>query len=136
MNGMLEHANISVKDVDEAVRFFTTAFPHWKVRGTGGEPPAHWVHLGTDDQYLCLGAPDNHDSRTQGHRGYGVNHIGFVVDDADAVRQRLLDAGFNEGFKADPNESRKRVYLKTSDGMEVEFVQYYSDDPAIRNKYE
>ena len=85
MNGMLEHANISVKDVDEAVRFFTTAFPHWKVRGTGGEPPAHWVHLGTDDQYLCLGAPDNHDSRTQGHRGYGVNHIGFVVDDADAV---------------------------------------------------
>ena len=51
----LEHANLSVRDIHEMIRFLQTAFPEFRVRGEGiTRDGAHWVHVGTDDTYIAL----------------------------------------------------------------------------------
>jgi hypothetical protein len=70
------------------------------------------------------------------HHRPGYNHVGFVVADADVLHERMLTAGYQEGFVPEPHPYRKRVYFIDSDGMEYEFVQYYSDDFSKRNDYE
>ena len=141
MGVQLEHANIAVGDINAGVRFFRTAFPSFQVRGGGktdhGDWQSEWAHVGTDETYVCLNA-DNAPpgGRERGHRGYGVHHLGFVVDDAEAVYRRLADAGYEEGFQPGEHPHRRRVYFLDSDGNEYEFVEYYSDDPAERNSYE
>ena len=61
--------------------------------------------------------------------------VGVAVEDADALRERMLAAGYQEGYVPEPHPHRKRVYFIDPDGIEFEFIQYYSDDPAERNDY-
>jgi catechol 2,3-dioxygenase-like lactoylglutathione lyase family enzyme len=141
MTVQLEHANIAVRDLDEALRFFRTAFPEFAIRGRAvtdhGDFQSEWVHIGTEDTYVCLNADTRAvGDRERGHRGYGVNHIGFVVDDAEAVGQRLSQAGYKAGADVDERPYRHRVYFRDGDGNEFEFVEYFSDDPAERNRYD
>jgi catechol 2,3-dioxygenase-like lactoylglutathione lyase family enzyme len=132
MDCQLEHANMRVKDVDETVRFLTTAMPNFKVRGGHTEGDEKWLHIGTESTYLCL----NEDkAETQPQRGPGLNHVGFIVDDAEAIRGRLEKAGYKEGFVPEPHPHRKRIYYTDGNGTEWEFVQYFSDDPSERNDY-
>ena len=44
MESYVEHANISVTDVDAAIRFFTTVMPDFQVRHDTG-PVAKRMHL-------------------------------------------------------------------------------------------
>ena len=136
MKSYVEHANVSVTDVDEAIRFFTTAMPDFRVRHDSGPGPKRWVHLGSDSTYMSIGQmPDPAEGQFEHHRP-GYNHVGFAVEDADALRERMLSAGYREGFVPEPHPQRKRVYFIDNDGMEYEFVQYYSDDFAKRNDYD
>lgn len=140
MQAYVEHANITVRDLDEAVRFLTTAIPHWRVRGRGLSSPGPnqrpWLHLGDDNTYIALEqATEPEAEGRRRYRGVGINHIGIVVDDAAAVHQRLQAAGYSEGFQADPHPQRTRLYYTDSDGNEWEFVEYFSDDPSERNDY-
>lgn len=58
MEHRLEHVNITVKSIDEGVRFLTAVFPDFNVRGDGqsdhGDHSKHWLHVGTDRTYLAL----------------------------------------------------------------------------------
>jgi len=132
MKGEVEHANINVRDLDEAVTFLTTALPHFKVRFRGksetGDP---WFHIGTDSTYIALNllSPD---ITPLGDR---LNHVGFVVDDAEAVQKRCLAAGYQGGWVDEPHPHRKRIYIRDHEGLEWEFVEYLSEDPAERNDY-
>ena len=133
MESYVEHMNISVTDVDEAVRFFRTAMPDFRVRLDSGPGPERWVHLGTDTTYVSINQmPPPAEGRFESHRP-GYNHLGFVVADTDALRDRMLSAGYKEGFIPDKHPHRRRVYFIDNDGIEYEFVQYYSDDPKKRN---
>lgn len=134
MKCTLEHANLTVRSIEETIRFITAAFPHFKVRGMGGSGKDRWVHIGTEDTYIALGEGKAED-RSGFYQETGVNHLGYVVDDAEAVKQRLLNAGFKEGFKPAPHPHRRRVYFFDPDGMEWEFVEYFSQDPALKNDY-
>jgi catechol 2,3-dioxygenase-like lactoylglutathione lyase family enzyme len=140
----LEHANLSVTDVDAHVKFWLTAFPHFRVRGGGvvgnyaWEP--QWVHVGTDHLYMTFStvAPDYDETKV--HRPYqgrpGLNHLCWVVDDLDGVRARLDAAGYRtreRGVQATPY--RKRFYAVDPDGNDWEFVQYFTDDVSLRNEY-
>jgi hypothetical protein len=44
-----EHANLTVADLEETLRFITTALPSWQVRGRGQSSfygtPSHWAHV-------------------------------------------------------------------------------------------
>ena len=140
MSARLEHANINVRSIDEAIRFLTAAFPEFRVRGRGEVDGRPWVHVGTDSSYLALNEFPDDAGKSTGKQaaGFGtepLNHLGFVVDDAEAMAGRLLAAGFREGFAAPPHRYRIRKYFLDADGYEWEFVQYLTDDPALQNEY-
>lgn len=136
MGSFVEHANIAVTDVDEAIRFFSTALPDFWVRHDSGHGPRRWVHFGTDVTYISINQmPDPAEGRFE--RGCpGYQHIGFVVEDVDTLRERMLNSGYQEGFQPEPHPHHKRVYFIDSDGIEYEFVQYYADDFTNRNDYD
>jgi catechol-2,3-dioxygenase len=78
----INHVALEVGDVDEALEFYGRIFS-FELRGRVGSRMA-FVDLG--DQFLALsvprsGGPDSH------------RHFGLVVDDADAVRRALDEAG-------------------------------------------
>jgi hypothetical protein len=44
----LEHANLSVRDIEGMIRFLQTAFPEFRVRGEGkSRDGSRWVHIRT-----------------------------------------------------------------------------------------
>ena len=49
MAARLDHANLTVRDLGEAVRFLRAAFPDFRVRGGGPDwTGSRWVHVGND----------------------------------------------------------------------------------------
>ena len=134
----LEHANLSVRDVDAAVRFVTAAFPDFRVRREGFRNGRRWLHVGTDDTYLALNEATAVPAEAwEPYSGKpGLNHLGYEVDDVEALRARLVAAGFEESTVPNSHPHRRRVYFYDADGNDWEFVQYFSEDPAERNDYE
>ena len=64
-----------------------------------------------------------------------MNHLGYEVDDADALRERMLAAGYQESTPPNDHPARKRVYFYDPDGNDWEFVEYLTDDLAQRHDY-
>ena len=138
MTARLEHANLIVRDIDATIRFLQTAFPEFGIRHDGLDPDGtRWVHIGTDDTYIALNQSTAEPQ--QPWRPYegmpGVNHLGFEVDDAAAVRERLAAAGYEESTVPNEHPHRTRIYFFDPDRNDWEFVQYLSDDPAERHDY-
>ena len=135
----LEHANLTVNDIEGMVRFLQVAFPEFRVRG-GGKTPAgsRWVHVGTDETYIALSeARVETNTRFEPYSGApGVNHLAYVVDDVEALRSRLAAAGYKDSTPPNAHPYRTRQYFYDSEGNDWEFVQYRSNDPAQRNDYE
>lgn len=138
MTVRMEHANLTVRDIEGMIRFLQTAFPEFHVRGEGkSNDGSRWVHIGTDENYIALSpAHAEPDKRWSPYRGMpGMNHLGFEVDDVAALRERLKSAGFRESTPPNSHPHRKRVYFYDAEGNDWEFVQYLSADPAERNDY-
>lgn len=136
----LEHVNLVVEDIPKTLHFYRAAFPHWHVRG-GGEgswhgKPRDWVHFGDDYQYLAFnndGVGENRD--LTGHQ-IGLAHFAFVTDNLDAIIERLDTAGYPIDKEGAEDDFRRNVYYIDPNGYEVEFVQYLSDIPSERNRYD
>jgi len=95
----LEHANVTVLSLAEGVTFLTTAFPHFRVRGGGesdhGAWRKKWLHVGTDSVYVALEETTAASrSRREPHRETGINHVGFVVEDVEDIKQKMEAAGY------------------------------------------
>ena len=133
----MEHANLQVRHFDDAVRFLSTAFPAFKVRSESIRDGLRWMHIGTDETYIALNeTKQESDSGWAPYSGKpGVNHLGYVVDDVDALRERLAAAGFKDSTYPNNHPHRKRVYFYDADGNDWEFVQYFTDDISLRNDY-
>lgn len=138
MEVRLEHANIVVREFDAMVRFLNTAFPAFRVRQEGLNDGQRWMHIGTDDTYIALTeASEEPAEEWIPYSGRpGVNHLGYEVDDVEALRARLAAAGFRDSTYPNNHPHRKRVYFYDADGNDWEFIQYFSDDPGRRNDYE
>jgi len=138
MTTRLEHANLIVRDIDATIGFLQTALPDFTVRydGVANDGP-RWVHLGNSDAYIAL--TQSHVEPAEAWTPYaglpGVNHLAFVIDDAEALRARMRAAGFRDSTVPNAHPWRKRVYFIDPDGNDWEFVQYLSEDPARRNDY-
>ena len=138
MSIRLEHANITVRDIDAAVHFITTALPDFHVRREWDDEGERWMHIGNDDTYIALIEANQESSQQREPYAAtpGINHLGYEVDDVDALRERLSAAGFKDSTYPNNHPHRKRVYFYDTDGNDWEFVQYFSNDPAERNDYE
>jgi uncharacterized glyoxalase superfamily protein PhnB len=61
--------------------------------------------------------------------------VGIVVDDVGEVVARLEAAGHKRSSEPEMSRWRRRFYFLDADGLQWEFIQYLSDDPAKRNHY-
>ncbi len=133
----LEHINLVVKDIPSMLRFYQAAFPHWKIRDEGtGEwygKPRNWLHFGDQYQYIALSDHGEGDNRDLAGHQVGLAHFAYVTHDIAGVTERLLNAGFSIANPGSEEPHRKNVYFIDPAGFEIEFVQYLSDDPALRN---
>lgn len=133
----LEHVNLVVKDIPEMLKFYQAAFPHWSVRDEGkGEwngKARNWLHFGDEYQYLAISDHGEGENRDLSGYQVGLAHFAYVTNNIDGVIERLTAAGFaivNPGTK---EPFRRNVYFIDPAGFEVEFVEYLSDDPKLRN---
>ncbi len=134
----LEHANLTVRDIEGMIRFLQTAFPEFRVRSEGrSSDGSRWVHIGTNETYIALSpARVESEKRWTPYRGLpGVNHLGYEVDDVDALRDRLNSAGYKDSTVPNAHPHRRRVYFYDPEGNDWEFVQYLSQDPTERHDY-
>ena len=134
----MEHANLHVRHFDEAVRFLQAAFPDFRVRSESNVDGLRWMHIGTGDTYIALNETRSEPLEDwEPYNGRpGVNHLGYEVDDVDALRQRLAAAGFKDSTYPNNHPHRKRVYFHDADGNDWEFVEYFTEDLALRNDYQ
>ena len=121
----LEHVNLTVPDAKATAETLCQLFD-WKIRWTG--PAIHGgysVHVGSDRSYLALYTPSS-ELRKAGSSYVsigGMNHIGIVVDDLDAIEKRVRAAGFEPHSHAD-YEPGRRFYFNDSNDVEIEVVSY------------
>jgi catechol 2,3-dioxygenase-like lactoylglutathione lyase family enzyme len=78
----INHVALEVGDIDEALAWYSSLF-EFKLRGRAGGRMA-FVDMG--DQFIALSA-----GRSQ--PADDARHLGLVVDDKEAVRRALQDAG-------------------------------------------
>jgi hypothetical protein len=135
----LEHANITVQQIEPVLQLLLTALPGWRVRGQGTMAwfgkTIRWLHVGTDAHYLALQeGGEGRPVHWQSH-AVGVKHLGLVVDDLDAVVARLLAAGIAMDHPGGSHPHRRSAYYHLGDLVQLELMQYLSDDPALRHDY-
>lgn len=121
----LEHVNVTVRDADASAALLCDLFG-WRVRWRGDAIRGGIsVHVGTDADYLALYTPAGASAdKPKTHETIsGLNHIGVVVDDLDAVEARVRAAGLNPCNHAD-YEPGRRFYFDDPDGIEYEVVSY------------
>ena len=138
MNPRLEHANLTVRNIDATLAFVRTAFPSFGIRHDACDSNGRrWVHVGSDDVYLALQQATVEPTETWvPYTGRpGVNHLAFEVGDVQALRQRLREGGYVDSTIPNAHPHRTRVYFHDPDGNDWEFVQYHSAEPAQRNDY-
>ncbi|MBK0327654.1 VOC family protein [Rhodobacteraceae bacterium F11138] len=125
MTARLEHTNYTVADPDATAAWMCTLFG-WHIRWSGAAmQTGRTVHVGTDTHYLALYSPGNPAVATENNYKTigGLNHVAVVVDDIEAMEQRVKAAGFTPMNHAD-YEPGHRFYFLDTDGIEYEVVQY------------
>ena len=135
-NIYLEHANITVNNLDTAVDFFQAAFPDFQIRGGGDTNGRKWIHLGNDITYIALNETLVQKMNVKDYTQPGINHLGFVVEDVNVIAERLLAAGYQRDYPKQEENYRIRDYFADADGNQYEFVQYLSDSIDERNFYD
>ena len=128
----LEHIHVNVSSIAATERFLKLAVPEYCPRG-GGKARGYgeWLHIGTATNYIAL-------TEVKGSKPIeNLRHIGLVVDDIDALIQRLQAAGIepSDASALDEHPHRRRVYYCDDNGLDWEFVEYLCEDPAQRNDY-
>lgn len=140
MTAYLEHANITVPDIDAAIAFLQVIEPDLVVRhDETPEGSYRWAHIGAGNCYIALQEPhlgSDPQSNRRPYKDYGVNHLGWIVDDFDAVIGRLKAGGYREGIPGESSRYRKRAYYYDSAGFEWEIIAYFTENLDERYSYE
>jgi len=133
----LEHLNITVPDVDAAIRFIKIIAPDFTVRfDEVSDRGYRWVHIGNEDSYIALQEPHpgfESMAPLQTYRNHGINHIGVIIQDATNAEKKLLARGYKPNGPMLVEKHRKRLYFYDKAGFEWEMVEYLSD--SFEDKY-
>ncbi len=133
----IEHINLVVKNMNEMLKFYQAAFPHWNILREGHSDwygkPRRWLHLGDDYLYLAIADDGEGDNRDLTGHQVGLAHFAFETSNLKQVVSRLQNAGFEVDKMSEDNDIRINAYFIDPAGFEVEFVEYKSDVPSERN---
>ncbi len=136
----LEHANLVVTEIEPTLSFLQAAFPGWRLRGEGRDEwhgmPRRWVHVGDDDSFITLNDFGRGRQRDLSSAEPGLAHIGFEVASIDNVVARLEAAGHTPDHWGPDHPHRRNVYFLDGEGLEFEFVEYFTDEPEKKNLYQ
>jgi lactoylglutathione lyase len=112
----VNHVAFEVRDLDEALAWYQRFFD-FTLRGR--QATMAWIDLG--DQFIALsqsgqGLPDR------------ARHVGLVVDDKEALRGALLDAGLDVAHSGS-------LRVRDPSGNQLEIVDYrdvqFTNAPAV-----
>ena len=133
----LEHINMVVKDMETTLQFYRACFPHWNIRIQGTDDwygnKRNWLHFGDDYNYLTFNDLGTGKTRDLHCNELGLAHFGFEVTNLTSLCYRMHEAGFKPSFEGVEHAFRQNLYYIDPNGIEVEFVEYMSDDPCERN---
>ncbi len=119
----LEHANITVSNLDNSVEFYLRLLGggvRWEGRTGAGHRAAH---IGDDRTYLSLFEAEAAGRAPEDYAAVGFNHLGFEVDDLDSYRALLWEMGV--AIKGEESyDPGRRLYFYDPDGVEIELVEY------------
>ncbi len=121
----LEHVNVTVSNPKKTAEFLCRLFD-WKIRWNGPSSSGGTTyHVGTKAGYLAVysGGNPKPEGRNSGAFLNGLNHIAVVVDDLDAVEEKIKAEGYETHNHSD-YEPGRRFYFHDSDGIEYEIVSY------------
>ena len=125
MTASLEHANYTVSDPDKTAAWMCDVFG-WHVRWSGAAlGSGRSVHVGDETRYVALYTPGDPSKASDNNYTTvgGLNHIGVVTDDVDAMEAKVKAAGFETYSHAD-YEPGRRFYFNDDQGIEYEVVSY------------
>lgn len=135
----LEHANITVRNLGAAQQFLQLALPTWQVRGQGQMDwygkTIRWLHLGNASHYIALQSDGEGATLDWQSHAVGVKHLGLVVPDLAALQARLSAAGYPVDHPGGKHPQRRSVYYQVDGLVQIEFMQYLSDEATLRNDY-
>lgn len=121
----LEHLNVTVTAPQEIAAVLCDLFD-WHIRWEGAaKDNGYTVHVGDDDGYLALYKPSKPLSPMGNtyEQIAGLNHVGVVVEDIEAVERKVVAVGFTPHNHGD-YEPGLRFYFDGPDGIEFEVVSY------------
>ncbi|WP_114009885.1 VOC family protein [Cohaesibacter intestini] len=120
----LEHANITVANLERSTQMLIDLFG-WHVRWKGpSKDGGTTAHVGSDDQYIALYSKGSDSTMDNTYETIGgLNHIGVVVDNLDAMEAKVKALGYQTHNHGD-YEPGRRFYFDDHDGIEFELVQY------------
>jgi len=129
----IDHVGIAVADLDEAIRFYTTAFGlavvHEEINEEQGVREAMLAvgDSGSCIQLLAPLTPDSPIGRFLDRSGPGIQQIAYGVDDVEAAADRLRAAGVRMLYdSARTGTAGSRVnfaHPKDCGGVLIELVQ-------------
>ena len=127
MTGKLEHINYTVPDPDKTAGWLCDLFG-WKVRWRGEAiNGGYTVHVGDEESYLAIYTGPGGEPQASADVSYGkiagLNHVGIVVEDLDAMEERVKALGYTPGNHAD-YEPGRRFYFRDENNVEFEIVSY------------
>jgi len=132
----LEHANLSVCDVQAMTRFLQAVAPDFRGRGEGLDSSGRaWRHVGNDRFYVALQSVPPSETRTPYGNTPGLNHLGWEVNSVQDLEERMAASGYVPNLRVDDHPARRRLYFYDPDGNDWEFAEYLTDDPVQRNDY-
>lgn len=124
---ILEHAYLTVRNIDETTRFYGALFPTWAIRWQGKTREGlRWVHFGdprgVPASYLSLAeaphAPAGdtpYTTRRIQHLGFSMRGVAETIERAAAVGISPTDHGDWDGYR--------RAYFVDPNGHEIELVE-------------
>ena len=118
----VEHVNLTVRDAKSTAKMLCGLFD-WNIRWEGEvlAGKGYSIHVGSPASYLALYSP--HDGTGGQIKSGKLNHIGVLVDDVDAIEEKVIAAGYKPTMHAD-YEPGRRFYFLDEDGVEFEVVSY------------
>ncbi|WP_375748422.1 VOC family protein [Vibrio sp. HN007] len=140
MRTYIEHANISVVDAQHTIKLLLTAAPDWSIRGEGKMDnwfgrQIRWYHIGDENSYINIQDAGEGLAKNWKEHWTGVKHIGIVVEDLQAVIERLTKAGYELDHMGGEHPYRRSAYYIDKHNLQFEFVEYLTDQPEQRNDY-
>lgn len=130
----IDHTGIVVRDLDEAISFYTTVLQgklvdRYTNTAVGVETEIAVIHVGDDVIELLLPtSPTSPIARFMKARGKGVHHIAYRVDDLEQSMDALKRDGitFLEETLRTTAKGRRLIYMdpRHSGGVIVELCDY------------